>query len=613
MIKYLLIFLVSFHFKADAHELKVEPPNWWVGMKSPQLQLMIHGEKVGLYAPKIDTESIKILDYKSGDSPNYLFVDLDISAAHVGDYTIVLTAEGRKSMSFEYSLLKRTQSSDQYVGFDASDVIYLITPDRFSNGDASNDAFENLQEKTVDRTKPYTRHGGDIQGIINHLEYIKDMGFTAIWPSPLLLNDMPSWSYHGYAITDYYEVDPRFGDLNLYKKMAAECRATGLKLIMDMVFNHCGRTHLWMSDMPFRDWIHGDLQDFKITNHRRTVNQDPYASKYDSEGMMNGWFVPDMPDLNQKNPYLARYLIQNSIWWIETLELAGIRQDTYPYADKDFMANWTQTIMTEYPNFNIVGEEWTLNPLLIGYWQMDKKNQDNFKSYLRSTMDFAMQQNIVDALLEEETWDTGLIKIYQGLANDFYYSHPNELLLFADNHDMTRIYDQLNQDVALTKMALAMVLMMPRIPQIYYGTEVMLHNAQNPKDHGFIRSDMPGGWQEDVENAFIGSKISNEQLELQGFLKKMLNFRKSNSVLHYGKTMHFEPKNGVYVLARYDDEKMVTLIINKSNKPASINSEQYQELWRGKANFQNVLTGRTYENLKQIEVEAKGLLILESW
>ena len=325
---------------------------------------------------------------------------------------------------------------------------------------------------------------------------------------------------------------------------------------MDQVINHCGSGHWWMEDLPFSDWINHQQDLFEgnevqVTNHRRTVNQDLYAA---------------MPDMNQSNPFMAAYLIQNSLWWIETLGLGGIRQDTYPYPDKQFMADWAERIMTEYPNFSIVGEEWSYNPLLVGYWQMGAKNKDGYESYLKSTMDFPLQRALVSALLEEEKWDSGLVKLYEGLANDFHYASPADILLFADNHDMDRIYTQLQEDVVLTKMAMAYLLTVPRIPQIYYGTEILMQNTKKPGDHGLIRTDFPGGWKEDSVNAFKGTGLTSEQAEMQLFMKKLLNFRKSYPTIHSGTTKHFAPENGVYVLFRQDSEHTVVLILNKNKR-----------------------------------------------
>ncbi|MBT8268607.1 MAG: cyclomaltodextrinase N-terminal domain-containing protein, partial [Bacteroidia bacterium] len=458
---------------------RVEPPNWWIGFNDQFLQLMIHENKIGSANVSIDYPGIELKEVHRARSENYLFIDLEISErTKAGKFDIAFKFNDGSEKAHTYELKKRDNNAGDFVGFDSSDAIFLITPDRFSNGDPANDSFENLKQTGIDRNHDYKRHGGDIKGIINHIDYIHDLGYTAIWPCPLLINDMPEGSYHGYAITDLYNVDPRFGDLEDYLNLSSSLKEKGMKLIMDQVANHCGLEHWWMKDLPFDDWVNfqenyennkadWNWERTKFSNHRRTTNQDIYASEIDKKGMTDGWFVDAMPDLNQRNPFMAKYLIQNSIWWIETAKLGGIRQDTYPYPDKEFMSNWAGAIMKEYPEFNIVGEEWSYNPLLIAYWQEGAKNIDGYNSNLKSTMDFAMQQNVVDALNEEESWDKGLVKIYEGLANDFAYANPKSIMVFPDNHDKSRIFTQLKGDITNTKMALATYAVMPRILQVY--------------------------------------------------------------------------------------------------------------------------------------------------
>ena len=594
----------------------MEPPNWWVGMKNHEVQLLIYGDSISHFTPMIAYEGVTLKNHFSGDNPNYLFVNIEIAEdTRQGTIKVGLKNEKGSTISFDYEIKGRTKEAEDYIGFDSSDVVYLITPDRFANGNPSNDTIEGLLETEVDRTQNYKRHGGDIGGIIDHLDYIADMGFTALWSSPLLLNDMPEQSYHGYAITDFYKTDPRFGSLEEYTELSQKASGKGIKLIMDQVANHCGREHWWMKDLPFKDWV--NYQDnfergtpITTTNHRRTVNQDAYASEYDKNLMEKGWFVPSMPDLNQKNPFMAKYLIQNSIWWIETLQLGGIRQDTYPYPNKEFMANWAEAIMEEYPNFNIVGEEWSYNPLLVGYWQDGSKNSDGYHSNLKSTMDFPLQKALVEALVETEAWNKGLIKLYEGLSNDFYYAHPESILLFGDNHDMDRIFTQLNENKALTKMALTFILVAPRIPQIYYGTEILMENTANLGDHGLIRTDFPGGWNGDSKNGFTGKGLSKEQIDTQKDLKKLLNFRKSSSVLHHGQTKHFAPENGTYVLCRFDEKEKIVMILNKNEESYGLNLERFLELDIIGKQALNVLTDDTFEVSEILELPPEGVTVL---
>jgi len=602
--------------------LRVEPPNWWVGFKNSKLQLLVNHPNISEKTPEISYQGIFIENVHQADNPNYLFIDLNISkTAKAGKFNIIFKQENKEALEYTYELKSRKKSSEDYIGFNSSDVIYLITPDRFSNGNPENDVLENLKEKTIDRNDDYARHGGDIQGIINHVDYIENLGFTAVWPCPLLKNDMPQGSYHGYAITDFYEVDPRFGTLNDYKKLSTELSIKGMKLIMDQVANHCGLEHWWMKDLPFKDWInHQEHYEKNIdswdgsksitTNHQRTTNQDIYASEIDKSSMSEGWFVPAMPDMNQRNPFMAQYTIQNSIWWIETLNLGGIRQDTYPYPDKNFMSRWAGEIMNEYPNFSIVGEEWTSNPLLIAYWQQGNPNKDGYNSNLKSPMDFAMQETIVKGLNEEETWSSGLVEIYKGLANDFTYVKPNDIMVFPDNHDMSRIFTQLKGDIPNTKMALSLVLTLPRIPQIYYGTEILMNDFEKPGDHGLIRTDFPGGWAGDSINAFTAEGLTNNQKDMQSFLKKVLNYRKTSKAIHEGKTIHFAPENSVYVLFRMYDDEVVVHIMNKNENALSLNLERFEEIGLKGKSLKNIITGALIKWNKSLKLTEKGSFIL---
>ena len=595
---------------------RIEPPNWWIGFKDNHLQLLIKGDNISLYSPELEYAGVSIEKVHKAKSPNYLFLDLKISKdARPGIMTFVFKAQGEKKIKYEYELKTRVKAAEDFIGFNSTDVIYLITPDRFANSDTTNDIVKGLKEDKINREDDYARHGGDIKGISNHLSYVEDMGFTAIWPCPLLTNDMPKTSYHGYAITDLYEIDPRFGTLDDYVDLSQKAHEKGIKLIMDQVANHCGSEHWWMKDLPFRDWVNYQTEyeageNTIYSNHRRTTNQDIYASKIDSKEMTEGWFVDTMPDLNQDNPYMANYLIQNSIWWIETAQLAGIRQDTYPYPDKIFMSNWAGRIMKEYPNFSIVGEEWSYNPLLVGYWQNGADNIDGYDSNLKSTMDFPMQKNIVEALKEKENWNTGLIKLYEGLANDFHYPEPKDIMIFPDNHDMDRIHTQLNEDVVLTKMALAYMMILPRIPQVYYGTEILMQNTAKPGDHGLIRTDFPGGWQEDQVNAFTGEGLNQEQLDMKNYLKKLLQFRKQSEVIHTGKTVHFAPKKGVYLVFRILDDQVVVLVLNKNIEPLELDLSKFKEMVLEDRELMNIFTGESLVWKDTIKLNKKGAIIL---
>ena len=618
-----IFFLILFNLHSTCQIDKVHPPNWWIGHKNPNLQLLIKAEKINDYEVNINYPGVKITNIHNADSPNYIFLDLEISdKAKEGSFIITFTKEN-KTLSYSYKLRKKRSLEDQSNGFDSSDAIYLITPDRFANGNYENDIIDFLKERKIDRANNYARHGGDLKGIFENISYIKNMGFTSLWLNPVLINDMKEGSYHGYATTDYYSVDPRFGSMKEYIELSLELKKNNIKLIKDIIVNHCGLYHWWMDDLPFKDWLNFQENYLKsndktiekntvYSNHRRTTIQDIYASKSDYRGMLDGWFVPTMPDLNQKNKFLANYLIQNSLWWIETLNLSGIRQDTYPYAEKEFLSEWAGRIMSEYPKFNIVGEEWSYNPIRIAYWQDGNNNKDGYKSNLKSTMDFAMQKAIQEGILEEEAWNTGLIKIYENLANDFYYSNPESLLIFNDNHDMSRIHTQMKKDITKTKMAIGLMLVLPRIPQLLYGTEILMEDSSNPGDHGLIRSDFPGGWDNDKINAFSKQNLTDDQIEMQEYLKVLLNFRKKSKAIHIGNTIHFAPKNGVYLLQRRYNDEIVIFIINKNKNDVRLSNDRFSELNLNNIVFSDIHSGKKFSFSKTLKLKSNSSYILKS-
>ncbi|MBS0010484.1 MAG: glycoside hydrolase family 13 protein [Bacteroidales bacterium] len=586
-----LMALVTLSTQSPAQVDRIEPPSWWTGMKNTSLQLMVHGKDIAGHRVSVSYEGLKLLSVEHTDNKNYLFINLDISPrAKPGTFSIKFTDERGKSFKEEYTLLERKDGSDQRKGFDNSDVMYLIMPDRFANGDPSNDEIEGMREG-LNRRKRYGRHGGDIKGIREHLDYIAGMGFTSIWLNPVLENDMDEWSYHGYAATDFYKIDRRLGTNDDYVQMISEAKEKGLKVIMDMIFNHCGLEHWWMDDLPSEDWL--SYPEYVPTNHRRTVNQDPYASQYDEERMTRGWFVPAMPDLNQENPFMAEYLVQNSIWWIEYSGISGIRMDTYPYPDKHMMAEWNRRVLEEYPHFNIVGEEWSLNPAIVSYWQKGQTNRDGYDGELPSLMDFPLQNAVSEALNDKEDWDGGLIKIYEMLANDFLYPDPFKLVIMSDNHDMPRFYMQLEMDRDLYRNGIVFFLTTRGIPQIYYGSEILMTHTEGD-DHGYIRKDFPGGWPGDKVNAFTGEGMGSEEKNMQNMFKRLLNWRKTADVIHNGKLKQFAPEHGTYVYFRYDDDDMVMVILNKNAAPYELDLDRFSEMLEGKASARDVLGGREY-------------------
>lgn len=606
-----LLFIFCLNHFVNAQIQHVEPLNWWVGLKNPNLQLLIHGENISETQPSINYPGLSIKKVNKADSKNYLFLDLIIAkTTKAGSFTINFKKAGKIVYTYNYSLLPKQQSSAQIRGFNSSDVIYLITPDRFVNGDYSNDVVIGMKESKINRSFDGGRHGGDIRGMINSLDYIANMGFTAIWPTPVLENNMSGYSYHGYAITNHYKVDPRYGTLDDYKELSTKARQRGIKLIFDEVLNHTGHGYWWTDDLPFKDWL--NYPDTKTsTNHRRTVNQDLYASDYDKEFMKKGWFDRMMPDMNGENPFMANYLIQNTIWWIETLQLGGIRQDTYGYSDKTFLKNWSCAIMNEYPNFSIVGEEWSLNPLITSYWQRRKKNADGYTGCLTSIMDFPLQEALVNSLKEKETWGKGLVVLYEALANDFVYADPSNILIMGDNHDMDRIFTQLNEDIELTKMALGYLLTTRGIPQIYYGTEVLMQNTGHHKVDGLIRSDLPGGWKEDTTNVFTEKGLTEAQKSTKAYLKQLLNWRKNNTVIANGKTLHFAPFDGMYVYFRYDNQKTVMVVMNKNEKSTTLDTKRFDEILKSKTSAKNILNNETQTLKNGLTISPKSTVIFD--
>lgn len=584
----------------------VEPPNWWAGMQNQNLQLLVHGEGVGETTPQFTFPGITVQKTNTAESKNYLFVDLYLSTTvKPGPFTIFFMKDGDTLYRYNYTILPR-QKEDPVKGFTAADVILLVNPDRFANGDAANDIVPGMKEQKMDRKASFARHGGDLRGMINNLDYIEKMGYTAIWPTPLLENNMQQYSYHGYAITNHYKVDPRFGTLEDYKELSTKARQKGIKLIFDAVLNHTGTGYWWMNDLPFNDWVN-KMDSFQQTNHRRTVNQDIYASEYDKDLWTNGWFVSTMPDLNSRNPYLANYLIQNTIWWIETLHLGGLRQDTYGYSDKEFLKSWSCRVMDEYPDFTMVGEEWSYNPLVTSYWQRGKVNHDGYTSCLSTIMDFSLQSALVNALKgsDPNKYTDGLNGLYETLANDFIYPDPNNILVFGDNHDMDRIYTQLGKDIELTKMALTYLLTVRGIPQIYYGTEVLLDNSDSLHNHGVIRADFPGGWKGDTKNAFWSKGLTPQEASMQTYLRQMLNWRKSNADITQGKTLHFAPFDGIYVYFRYTEDKTIMVVMNKNEKEVMIDTNRFAEILANKSKASNVLTPETVVSLSSLKVKGK--------
>ncbi|WP_233079750.1 glycoside hydrolase family 13 protein [Rheinheimera soli] len=587
----------------------LEPAFWWAGMKEPKLQLMVHGKDIQHTQVQLSYSGVKLLGVQKVQNPNYLFVDLELSPdVKPGSFELSFSRNGKTVARHNYSVLARKEGSAQRQGFGQKDLIYLITPDRFVNGDPTNDEVKGMSEG-LDRANPGGRHGGDIAGMQQALPYLQQLGVTQIWPQPLTENNSPAYSYHGYAATDLYKIDPRFGSNESYKNFVLKANKQGIGVIQDIVVNHIGSNHWWLKDLPEKSWLNYNAS-FHPTNHARTTVQDPYAAKVDAKAFVDGWFVETMPDLNQRHPLLATYLIQNSIWWVEYAGLSGIREDTYSYADKDFLTQWSKRLMNEYPNFNIVGEEWSANPVVVSYWQKGKQNSDGYQSFTPSMMDFPLYYALLAALTEEESWDKGWIKLYEALGNDVIYPDPSNLVLFEGNHDTARIFSLLNEDSDLYRMAMIYLLTAPRIPQLYYGTEIL---AQSPKqrDDGLVRSDFPGGWAGDAVNAFSGKGLSQAQLQAQQLIKTLANYRKNSAVLQQGKMKHFSPADGIYSYVRYQDNKQLWVFFNKNTDVKTVDLKRYAELLPAHARFIDVLTGKSITTNGSLQLPERGSLVLE--
>ena len=585
----------------------LEPPFWWTGMSNGKLQLLVHGSDISELKPSISYPGISINAIHQVSNPNYLLVDLMIdNDTKAGDFTIGFTKNEQVILNHTYSLLERSPNSAMRQGFTPADVVYLITADRFANGDPDNDSSPNLKEQ-VNRKNKDGRHGGDIQGIIDHLDYIAEMGFTQIWLNPMLENNHPKYSYHGYSTTDYYNIDARFGGNSLYVLLSEEARKKGIGIIKDVVLNHCGSEHWWIHDMPSKDWINNQ-GEYTQTTHNRVSLHDIHATNSEMSNFVDGWFVQTMPDLNHKNLFMANYLIQNSIWWIEYANLSGLRIDTYSYHDKTFLTEFGKRIINEYPNFTFVGEEWSLNPSIVSYWQKDSPRHDNYISYTPSMMDFPLNSVLAKSLLEKEAWNTGLINIYEVISNDFLYGNPYNLVVFAGNHDMERIYNQLNENFSLYKMAMTYIYTTRGIPQVYYGTEILLNG---PPDHGSLRTDFPGGWDKDKINGFNGFGLTNEQMEAQHFTKQLLNWRKNNLAITKGTLTHYYPQHGVYVYFRKHNKELVMVLINNNTSDTYVSSNRFYEILGDKTQGISVLKKQVYDLAKDIHVPGKAALILD--
>lgn len=582
---------------------RIEPPNWWAGMKNHNIQLMVYGKNISDWKVSIPDENIKLTAVHKAKSPNYLFIDLNLSEnIEPGDYEIHFSRSDKEEI-YNYPIEKRAKFSSERKGFTPTDIIYLVMPDRFANGDTTNDQIANMYEK-ADRNNPDGRHGGDFQGIIDHLQYIKGLGVSFLWLNPIQENNQKVLSYHGYAITDFYNTDARLGSKSLYKQLVQDCHDRGLKVMIDLIYNHCGLNHWWMDDLPFENWIH-KFPAYTQSNFHASVVNDPYVSKTDFDRMQNGWFHPTMPDLNQKNIFLANYLIQNSIWWVEYAGIDAIRIDTYAYSDQEFMSNLCKKIREEYPDISLLGEIWVGEPGIVSYWK--QKGQD---PGLSSIFDFPFHDAVKKALNEEGGWTSGMARIYNLLTQDFLYETPENNVIFCDNHDVNRIYESLGKDLEKMKLAFTLLLTTRGVPLIYYGTE-LLYPGSDKDGHGDIRRDFPGGWPEDQKNWFESKDCSKDQLEFNSFIRFLINYRNEMPALQTGKLVHFIPENDVYVYCRYNDDSRILIVLNNSNKDQTLNLNKYSECFRESGRTFDVLNEKEHKITENVKLAPKSVHLFE--
>ena len=600
---------------------RVEPTDWYVGMKDPSLQLMVYGEGIREAQVSTDYPGVRVDSLVRLDSPNYLLVYLDLSGAQPGEMKLRFTM-GKSKKEVSYRLKARAMAGEERKGFSNADVLYMLMPDRFAQGKDHKAQVKGMNPYVEDRSKPSLRHGGDLQGIRDHLDYFTQLGVTALWLTPVLENNSPdgkdgSSTYHGYATTNYYRVDPRFGTNEDYRQLIADAHAKGLKVVMDMIFNHCGFEHPWVKDLPSRDWLNvpewlsskeEDKAKYLQTSYKLTPVLDPYAAEVDKRETVDGWFVPTMPDLNQRNPHVIKYLIQNSVWWIETVGIDGIRMDTYPYADREAMALWMKTLEREYPNFNTVGETWVTEPAYTAAWQKDSK-LSSINSYLKTVMDFAFYDRVNMAAREEtDDWWQGMNRVYNTLCYDYLYANPSSVLAFIENHDTDRFLRNGTDTLAL-KQALALLLTINRTPQLYYGTEILMNGTKEVTD-GNVRKDFPGGFPGDKTNCFTAEGRTRAQNDMFNWLSRLLHWRQGNEAIIHGKQVQFTPRKGVYVIARQAKGQNLLTVVNGTSEPAQMEVKRYAEIIGQATEATDILTGRKVALDKDVALQPRETLVL---
>ncbi|HTI59413.1 glycoside hydrolase family 13 protein [Mucilaginibacter sp.] len=587
---------------------RVEPMFWWTGMSNPNLQLIVHGNDIASRKVEINYPGVRLIAVHKVENPNYLFVDLRIfSGATPGTFPIKFTKAGEKTLTYQYELKKRDHSENRAQGVTNKDLIYLIMPDRFANGNTKNDSVAGMRETGINRAKMFSRHGGDLQGIMDHLDYLKDLGVTAIWLTPAVENNEPSASYHGYAVTDHYKIDPRYGTNELYKKFVEKCHAMGMKVVMDLVHNHAGTEGYTIQDMPMKSWVH-QWPKYTKSNFRDAAVMDPHAAPSDRKQMLDGWFDRRMADMNENNPYYQNFLTQNHIWWVEYSGVDGFRLDTYPYNDPGYMAKWAKDVRTEFPRLSIFGETLVWSAANQAFFTEGNVVNRGLDTHLPGITDGVWKEAVYDALNAHEGWTEGVNRLYSIMAQDFLYKDPTKNVIFLDNHDMSRFLSVVGEDFTKYKSGMAMLMTMRGVPQMYYGDEILMKNFSNPD--GLVREDFPGGWPGDKDNKFSPTGRSVKENEAFNYVKALANYRKNTTALQTGKMMQYIPEDGVYVFFRYDAAKTVMIVYNSREKEQEVKTERYAERINGAEKAKDVITGETV-SLPKLTLPAKATLVLE--
>jgi glycosidase len=583
---------------------KVEPPNWWTGMKMRQIQLMITGENLSGITARSRSPQVRVTHVYRTPNPSYVFVDIDIAQDALEGFHLLTLYNGTDSIALSYPILKRKPAGGRYKGFDASDVVYLIMPDRFANGDTTNDDAPGMTEEPGPQN-PNGRHGGDLKGIIDHLDYLADLGVSTIWVNPLVENNAPSVSYHGYAATDLYRIDPRFGSNAQYEEFVRLAHRKGLKVIMDHVSNHIGINHPWIKNLPSADWLNGSVANHQRETHQKMELADIHADSLVRINTTQGWFADNMPDLNQRNSFVSRYLIENTIWWIESTGLDGIREDTYSYDEQKFTTDWAAAISAEYPSLTIVGEVWIGDPVFLATYQKESRLPVTMETGLASVTDFALY----DAITQVFGSKGSVRLVFDCLSKDFLYPDPGNLLIFLDNHDVRRIMYVTQGDTKRTVLALTMLFTLRGIPEMLYGTELGMMGGRGD---GMVRSNFPGGFPDDSLNAFTAKGRTPKEKEMFATVKKLIRLHRERKSLSYGGMIHFPPMNEVYMYLRIFETEKTLVIVNNRDDAQKVSIAQVKGYFGGAAEMKDLMTGMSVDlkTATEVDVPANEALVL---